>query len=138
MLTSIYADLNLKYESPYNASLNGSPLQSPALKRTRSEEDLHEDPSKRQRIEPPAARNLPNEEFARLLAQATANTNEQIERDRPEPEYFGRQNAPDEGAKFQSGLANDPYLYMRILSLPILESLVRIGLASNEDEMLRC
>lgn len=98
--------------------------QSQTLKRTRSDEDLLEDAPKRQRVEPPAGRSLPNDEFARLLAQATANTNEQIERDRPETDHFPSTSVPNEGAKFQTGFANDPYLYMRILSLPILESLV--------------
>lgn len=122
----ISTDSNVKYESPYHAASAPTSMspQSQTLKRTRSDEDLQEDVSKRQRVEPPVGRNLPNDEFARLLAQATANTHEQIERGRPETDYCDGQSVPKEGAKFQNGFADDPYLYMRILSLPILESLV--------------
>jgi hypothetical protein len=138
-----FADVPIKYESPYHAeSIANFPSQSPqspTLKRGRSEEDMGDSGLKRQRIDSlssnaPLAtpsKALANEEFARLLAQATASTTQQIEQSanigqkrQPETNVSVNQNEPDRSERLGSGFANDPYLYMRILSLPILESLV--------------
>jgi hypothetical protein len=72
-----------------------------------------------------------NDDFAALLAQATADTTKQLEQT-PHFEQAA-QAEPDMGIRLleaprseghRSGFMVDPHLYIRILSLPILESLV--------------
>lgn len=101
------------------SSLSFSPVSATPdnpLKRTSS--DPIDEPAKRQR--------LPDDEFTRLLALATQNTNLQLEQNRPGSSTPQSQNAAPvpETPNVQSSLTSDPYLYMRIFSLPILESLV--------------
>ena len=107
--------------------------QSPSLKRRRSNEsqDLGE---KRQRTDSSAdkpAGNLPPEDFDTILARTAGAVMEHYApsavRMPYSPDEAGRNVAALETTepKVQSnGFMSDPHLYMRILSLPILESLV--------------
>lgn len=107
--------------------------QSPSLKRRRSNEsqDLGE---KRQRTDSSAdkpAGNLPPEDFDTILARAAGAVMEHYA-----PSAVGMSSSQDQAGYNVAGLENiepkgqsngfisDPHLYMRILSLPILESLV--------------
>jgi len=112
-----------------------------SLKRRRSEQDMGE---KRQRIDTGSstAGEISND-FAAMLAQATNTVMQQhapadatnnglrlrVEQ-APTPESMvAHQDRVDNRS---NGFNSDPHLYMRILSLPILESLVRESLHALE------
>jgi hypothetical protein len=128
----------IKPEPLYNSIESASPAtmapESSSLKRRRSDEsqDMGE---KRQRVEPVPTASRPagnqiSEEFQAALAKAAGAT---MEQHAPSSsalqlyEYGGAGNAAVEHTEHEdqgSGFTSDPHLYMRILSLPILESLV--------------
>ena len=128
------SDVPIKYESPYaSESLSNFSPQSPTLKRRRSEEpdDIGE---KRQRIES-SSDTLANDHLAAIIAQATASVRQQLgqsttgglishEQDE-QPVSSVSRTIQNGSAGHGNGFTSDPHLYMRILSLPILESLVR-------------
>jgi hypothetical protein len=129
---NLFPDVPIKYESPYPAdSMPQSSPQSPALKRRLSEEP-DEMGEKRQRVDSgPANLAMPDDDMAAILAQATAAATQGIE----EAAEQAQEEAEDEPGLFidqdetkeeQPALfLSDPHLSMRILSLPVLESLVR-------------
>ena len=146
------ADVPIKYESPYSTDPipDNSPQSSP-LKRQRSSEILEDTAEKRQRIDCTAPM-TPLADFAAILAQATASVTEHYAAsssvglvsqslETSIQQYSASANtAPVQGnalgsvnqdnsdghvAGTSSDFSSDPHLYMRILSLPILESLVR-------------
>ncbi|KAH8803279.1 telomere repeat binding factor-domain-containing protein [Xylogone sp. PMI_703] len=122
----------LKYESPYmTESAADNSLESP-LKRRLSTEFQGEAGEKRQRIET----TKDDLDLAALIAQATASATQQFvestaTQENDNQQYHGLSsdlfvdNAPEqkETLAHNSGFSSDPHLYMRILSLPILESL---------------
>lgn len=137
-----FTDVPIKHESPYNGeAVSNQALvspESPSLKRRRSDQsqDLGE---KRQRVDSGSSANAPTEafpsaEFADMLAQATSTVMQQ------HAPYGNGLHVSEEQAAAStalvsqkelnghegrsSGFTSDPHLYMRILSLPILESLV--------------
>ncbi len=133
---SIWADVPIKNEVPDYPSFD-SPAISPSLKRRRSDhsQDIGE---KRQRLDHIAALSNPNMEspsIADLAAQASeavmkqylaANQDYTVQ---TEPSIPFEPTLPstihDTNVPAGSDFVSDPYLYMRIFSLPILESLVR-------------
>lgn len=128
-------EVPIKYESPYGAEPTAdNQLESPLKRRLSTE--FHEDPGeKRQRIET-AKDDL---DLAALIAQATASATQQFQVEstaQHESENQQYHNAPvdivannnvqQQENNINAGtFSSDPHLYMRILSLPILESLVR-------------
>jgi hypothetical protein len=86
---------------------------------------------------------LANDHLAALIAQATASVTQQLEQtpnggqsshERDEqPRLSLSQNTQSGIAGHGSGFTSDPHLYMRILSLPILESLVRHNALCEAD-----
>lgn len=129
---NLFPDIPIKYESPYDAdSVPKFSPRSPVLKRRLSEEtDSMGD--KRQRVDSgPANMEMLDDDMAAILAQATAAATQGIqeaaeqaqEEDEDEASLFADQ---DEVKEEQPTLfLSDPHLSMRILSLPVLESLVR-------------
>ena len=130
---NLFPDVPIKYESPYPADpiLQSSP-QSPPLKRRLSEEP-DEMGEKRQRVDSgPANLATPDDDMAAILAQATAAAAQGIEDAAEQAEEEEAEDEPglfmdqDETKEEQPALfLSDPHLSMRILSLPVLESLVR-------------
>ncbi|KAE9380288.1 hypothetical protein N431DRAFT_432577 [Stipitochalara longipes BDJ] len=133
------SDPRIKQEPLYNSMESASPAtmpsESPSLKRRRSDEsqDLGE---KRQRVEPVSsmdrqAGNLISEEFQAALAKAAGATMQQHAPSSSALHLYEEGGshhvaAPQEHTEHEdqnSGFTSDPHLYMRILSLPILESL---------------
>lgn len=115
-----------EFPNPSTPSMPTSFLPASPFKRSFSPERPMPDLAKRQRIEgtPNGSRILENDDFMRILAQATASTNLQIEQSRPSVSPLQIQaGRVTDGIAFHT--TRDPYLYMRVLSLPILESLVR-------------
>jgi hypothetical protein len=129
----------MKYESPYSSASPAFETQQLSLKRRLSEmgTDFRENDEKRQRIEVPA---MDDElDLASIIAQAT-RTAEQSFADSTmrittyaqpdsmiQTSFTGQTGqVPDIEltAGLTSGFSSDPQLYMRILSLPMLESLV--------------
>ncbi|RDW72164.1 hypothetical protein BP5796_08198 [Coleophoma crateriformis] len=113
-------DTTSKYASPYVADT----LQDNGLKRRRSSENM-EGYEKRQKVEPIT---LANDNLAALLAQATASATQAFSA--PVSNGFEAPQTIQEPvvqhvnpAPVSTNGTSDPYLYMRILSLPILESL---------------
>jgi protein TBF1 len=139
----------IKYESPYSAEPpQYDPNHSP-LKRRFSETTRHAPASdeKRQRIEVEQPPPLPlgdDMDFAAMIAQAAAAASQEAPAPGPatssgyapqeplpsvEEGFQARQEQEfggvrESAATISSGFSADPHLYMRILSLPILESLV--------------
>ncbi|KAH6679516.1 telomere repeat binding factor-domain-containing protein [Halenospora varia] len=126
------SNVPIKYETPYHAEQANMFSNPPSQKRQRStSQDAAE---KRQRIEPAPAM---DDDFARILAQATSLVTQQLQQSSdvqiPQPvQTEPLQNIPNQitnhqeptnGAYHTSRFMSDPNLYMRILSLPILESL---------------
>ena len=108
--------LPIKLES--SSSIPASPSyssQPEALKRRRSDDNYHT-VEKRQRIEPYGRPLLIDDEISIIRANASAALIQQ----------FGR-TAPGRVDNEQGSFMTDPHLYMRVLSLPILESLVRLA-----------
>jgi len=107
----------IKFES--SSSITSIPTyssQPETLKRPRSEDTYHS-LEKRQRIEPYSRPLLiDDDEIGIIRANASAALIQQ----------FGR-TAPGRIDNEQGSFMTDPHLYMRVLSLPILESLVRIA-----------
>lgn len=126
----LFSDVAIKYESPYpsDSPPKFSP-QSPVLKRRHSAEP-DEMGEKRQRVDAgPTNAGIPDDDMAAILAQATAAATQGIEeamgqaQEDDEPSLLLGQ---DEVKEEQPALfLSDPHLSMRILSLPVLESLVR-------------
>jgi hypothetical protein len=131
---NLFPDVPIKYESPYPAD-SVSP-QSPALKRRLSEEP-DEMGEKRQRVDSgPNNMAIPDDDMAAILAQATAAATQGIEEaaeqaqedeEEDEPSLFVDHNETKE--EQPTLFLSDPHLSMRILSLPVLESLVRSSVA---------
>jgi protein TBF1 len=138
-----FIDVPIKHESPYNGEAVSSQAlvspESPSLKRRRSDQsqDLGE---KRQRVDSGSSATassgpLLSDGFASLLAQATDAVIQQhaphgnglhVSPERATPSTALVTQSEHNGHEGRSnGFTSDPHLYMRILSLPILESLVR-------------
>jgi hypothetical protein len=145
-----FIDVHIKHESPYSSETVASqaPIspQSPSLKRRRSDQsqDLGE---KRQRVESgSSATGAPqgsiSDGFAAMLAQATGAVMQQHapygnglhagQEQSEEQSPLVSQNEQNGHEGHSSRFTSDPHLYMRILSLPILESLV--GLTPTDVE----
>ena len=78
---------------------------------------------KRQRVDSgPTNRGIPDDDMAAILAQATTAATQGIE------DAMESAQEEDEASAEQPVFISDPHLSMRILSLPVLESLVRINL----------
>lgn len=133
----ICADVPIKNEIPDYPSFN-SPDASPSLKRRRSDhsQDVGE---KRQRLDHIAALSNPNmgsPSIADLAAQASEAVMKQYLAANQDCTVQTQLSIPPESALAPinhdtnvpagSDFISDPYLYMRIFSLPILESLVRL------------
>jgi protein TBF1 len=135
----ILPEPTIKYESPYSSASPVYDGQSPSLKRRLSDmaTEAKDNDEKRQRIEVPAD----NDELdlAGIIAQATATAEKTFTdatlRDatylKPDSTIHASiTGQADNGIDAQqtpgltSGFSSDPQLYMRILSLPMLESLV--------------
>ena len=135
----ILLEPTIKYESPYSSASPVYDGQSPSLKRRLSDmaTEVRDNDGKRQRIEVPAD----NDELdlASIIAQATATAEKTFTdatmRDAAYLKPHSNIDASitgqaDDGNNTQqtlsptSGFSSDPQLYMRILSLPMLESLV--------------
>lgn len=137
-----FTDVPIKHESPYISETVVSQAlispQSPSLKRRRSDQsqDLGE---KRQRIDSGSSATGPpqaplSDGFAAMLAQATGAVMQQHASNgnglQVSQEQSGEscplvsQNEQNGHKGRSSRFTSDPHLYMRILSLPILESLV--------------
>ncbi|OBT73647.1 hypothetical protein VF21_07350 [Pseudogymnoascus sp. 05NY08] len=140
----------IKYESPYSADPPPyDPHQHSPLKRRFSPSTPHAPASdeKRQRIEVPSPPALGGDDmdFAAMIAAAAATASEEAGPAPPQQQQMQHQQhsfAPQEplpsvegyqsgefggsreaAAEISNGFSADPHLYMRILSLPILESL---------------
>ncbi|OBT98169.2 TTAGGG repeat binding factor [Pseudogymnoascus verrucosus] len=142
----------IKYESPYSADPPPyDPHQHSPLKRRFSPSTPHAPASdeKRQRIEvSPPALGGDDMDFAAMIAAAAATASEEAGPAPPQQQHQMQQHqqhsfAPQEplpsvegyqagqefggsreaAAEISNGFSADPHLYMRILSLPILESL---------------
>ncbi|KAF4633020.1 hypothetical protein G7Y89_g5099 [Cudoniella acicularis] len=128
----------IKYESPYyaeQAQMFTPQPQTPSHKRQRSGSDSQDAAEKRQRVEPPSS---DADDFAAILARTTASVTQQLGQSAniqtqhaspPQQSHFQSRNEQMGGAGLTSGFTSDPNLYMRILSLPILESLILSTLA---------
>lgn len=150
LLANLYCMIEtpIKYESPYSTTAPTYDAQQTNLKRRASDvaNGTQEGDEKRQRIEAPAA----NDELdlASIIAQATATaektfTDSTLRDGQPaNPGIIGEGELTCvreydhciEGLKGSTnGFSSDPQLYMRILSLPMLESLVRASFSSLEQ-----
>lgn len=121
----------VKYEAPYD--LENTPNAFPQSSRKRRSSD-QESPEKRQRIDEDDS--LVTPEFAAFVSQTavaagqTSNGSMATRILEEEPAYLGL-DGPAE-----SDFVYDPYYNMRILSLPILESLVsRAGVFSDPNAL---
>jgi hypothetical protein len=140
---SLTTDPPIKEEPSYSSGTGLShPLmtpESPSLKRRRSDgsQDMGE---KRQRVDSGSSANkpagdLPGGGFNTMLAQVEGAVMQQYAPSGIELAYgphqagqscsLAAQNEHTEPQSQSNGFMSDPHLYMRILSLPILESLVR-------------
>jgi len=121
----------VKYESPYTTD-PAPPLssQSPSLKRRGSgEAECHGE--KRQRVDAAPQSSANNDYLDSILAKAIADATTQFEprHDIQDLPIASSNNSGQNGTRGQnSGYTSDPHLYMRVMSLPILESLVIIPL----------
>jgi protein TBF1 len=130
----------VKYESPYsNTSQHDS--QAPPLKRRYSDigNEARESDQKRQRVEVETL-HMDDYDFDNIVAQAAASAVQSfagptnyVQADRSQlasqDQYASRTDnahSPRHLAQFSSRFSSDPHLYMRILSLPILESLASL------------
>jgi hypothetical protein len=135
-----------KYESPYANDPPQFDAPPSPLKRRASQDVFMEGDEKRQRIE--IEEQLGNDDLARIIAQATATATQSIADStnmdlfNPSIEQMAQDFANQAAESFNEqppeppveqpvtemspGFSSDPHLYMRILSLPILESLVRL------------
>jgi len=143
-------DPQIKQELLYNSIESASPLNMPpessSHKRRRSDESQVSG-EKRQRVEPASTANglagsQISEEFQAALAKAAGATMQQhapssntLEQREGCPATPQEHTEPEDQG---SGFTSDPHLYMRILSLPILESLVSSPLlySSNGSKLL--
>lgn len=112
----------MKYESFYE----GDTAQGPGTSSRKRRNSNQEPPEKRQRISDDDGRPLVTPEFAALVSQTAVSNGSN-------PTYFGGNgNTGPESTYLSQDIVTgcvaeyDPYLSMRILSLPILESLVRL------------
>jgi hypothetical protein len=131
----------IKYESPYSTTSPVHDTQQTNLKRRVSDvaNDVQEGDEKRQRIEIPEA----NDELdlASIIAQATATAEKTfadsaLQNGRPAnpgangqgalTSFSQRERSVECSTGSTNGFSSDPQLYMRILSLPMLESLVSV------------
>ena len=133
---NLFPDVPIKYESPYptDSVAQFSP-QSPTLKR-RLSEDPDEMGEKRQRVDYGRVNlTMPDDDMAAILARATAAATQGIEeaaeQAQEEDDDERAQSADQDEIKEEQPtlFLSDPHLSMRILSLPMLESLVRSSIA---------
>ncbi|KAL3418036.1 myb-like DNA-binding domain-containing protein [Phlyctema vagabunda] len=129
-------ETHIKYESPYGTDdfprspvhpVDPSDLTSPSLKRPRSSGDLPE-PEKRQKVEAPQEKEEDAFDLASLIAQATASVTQHFApspqvQPEEQPQHPDPLQAQPSVECQDDNSTPDPYLYMRVLSLPILESL---------------
>jgi len=127
---NVQLDVAIKYEIPSTANLD-SPLYHPLTpashKRARS--DTHESIEKRQRVETEASPGIMRNSIAHdddldnILRGVSASITQRYQQ--RAPSQPGIQTVCREDAIHTLGFTSDPYLSMRILSLPVLDSLVR-------------
>lgn len=130
-----FSDTYLKSEQPNNSFQSLSTIPPQSSKRFRDAVDTSGESEKRQRTDPAEAASAAepaNDDFAELLARAAAHAEASLgQRRQSQPAAAAAAAAavsPVVAAKPAASnitFAHDPHLYMRILSLPILESLVR-------------
>ena len=116
----------MKYESPYTTE-PVPPLssQSPSLKR-RGSDEAERHGEKRQRVDA-APQSSSDDYLDSILAKAIADATKQFEprQDIQDLPITSSNTFGQNGTRGQnSGYTSDPHLYMRVMSLPILESLV--------------
>lgn len=122
----LHADVPIKYESHYEIASRSS--RSPSIKRRRSDQSQMMG-EKRQRVDS-SPEHAQHDDITAILAQATERAKSQFMAPSkqsslaPQPVQNMRQNEEKGRAGHSNGFMSDPYLYMRILSLPMLESLV--------------
>ena len=113
MLTSFSGDVPINRETNYvvpNAPMYNTQQHNP--KRTRSEEIYHS-PEKRQRLSLNNGSLHAADDISTIRANASAALKQHL-----------RTSHPIQRSKEQDNFTTDPHLNMRLLSLPILESLV--------------
>ena len=125
-------DTPIKYESPYTTGHVPLPTPTPEpLKRPRTPDDSPDSAEKRQRVETATAaeRRDSMNNLAAIIARAAATASQQVTQESSIHTNPG-QNASNGEAfaqqpqSYQAPNITDPSYGMRILSLPILESLV--------------
>ena len=126
-----HTDVSIKqessYSSPYARSFDHH-SDSPTAKRQRSTE-----PDGNQKRLKTDHGSIGNDDLAAIISQAAASVTQQLVQSDNVHGSQARNGEADtltpreesSGKAISSGLLADPHLYMRILSLPILESLVR-------------
>jgi len=121
----LFIDVPIKYEEPSDPMPQIS-SQSPTLKR-RYSEDADRMGEKRQRVDSgPSNRGISRDgDMAVIMAEATAAATQGIEEAMGNNLEEDEQADEDEIQSEQPIFISDPHLSMRILSLPVLESLVR-------------
>ncbi|TVY49672.1 Telomeric DNA-binding factor [Lachnellula occidentalis] len=132
---NVQPDVQIKYETPSIADLDSAPLYHhlPPASHKRARSDTHEVAEKRQRTEPEASSGLMRNPFAHdddldnILKGVSASITQQYKQ--REPSQCSIQTVRREGAIHTLGFTSDPYLSMRILSLPVLDSLILSTLA---------
>jgi len=120
-----HSDLQIKHEPPSTSDLNSAPVYPlPSHKRTRP--DAQCSAGKRQRIEtevPFEEMSNDKDSLAEILKGVSDSITQQFQQ--REPNQLSIQNDHREDVVHTRGFTSDPYLSMRILSLPVLDSLVR-------------
>ena len=120
----LYSDVPIKHEQP-SQSISQLSSQSPTLKRRFSERP-DEMGEKRQRVDSgPTHRGIPDYDTTKVVAQAVAAAHQDIG-EIMDPTQEDNEYDPDEEEDHVEPpvFISEPHLSMRILSMPVLESLV--------------
>jgi len=135
----LQADVEIKHEIPSTSEVASAPLfpfSSPSNKRTRSTSP--DSAEKRQRVEPVVLPGLmPSDDFTSILQSVSLSVTQQFQQsvqgqankaqqDGPAP-VAGQNGHGGTSVAHTHGFTSDPYLSMRILSLPMLDSLVSVS-----------
>jgi hypothetical protein len=144
------ADVEIKHENPPASDLASAPIfpfSSPSNKRTRSNSPGSAE--KRQRIEPGVPSELTrSDDFTSILQSVSLSVTQQFQQSaqgqvnqvqQHEQAQDAVQNGHGETASAHThGFTSDPYLSMRILSLPVLDSLVRASFPIHSQNSCLC